>query len=367
MTLLSTRMTRARSIMADAGIGALAFVPGPNFSYLTGVHLHLMERATLFVLTCEGGCLAVMPSLERQKWSAAMPEAETFYWTDAEGPSNAIAALAKAIGTDTPLGIEGLRMRAAEYLALLRHWDAAAIIDADLVLAELRLLKDATEISELRRAIGISESALGEVHHAGIGGRSEAEITARLKSAMLAHGATGFAFDPIVLTGANSANPHGSPGDRVVQPGDALLIDFGASFGNMHADITRTVFCAHASDDHARLYETIATANAAGKAAAMPANKIGDVDAAATDVLSAAGYSELILHKTGHGLGREVHEAPQVARANGAPQRPGMVFTVEPGLYREAEVGIRIEDNILITEDGHECLTSYTKELLTLA
>ena len=367
MTHLSTRATRARSIMADAGLGALAFVPGPNFEYLTGVHLHLMERATLFVLTREGGSLAVMPSLERQKWAVAMPEAETFYWTDAEGPSDAIAALARAVGADVPLGIEGLRMRAAEYFALRHHWDAAAILDADPALADLRLLKDAAEITDLRRAIRISEAALGEVHDGGIGGRSEVEITARLKSAMLAHGATGFAFDPIVLSGGEAANPHGTPGDRVVRPGDVLLIDFGASFGDMHADITRTVFCEHASDDHVRIYEAVLAANAAGKAAALPGNTIGDVDAAATNVLSDAGHSELILHKTGHGLGREVHEAPQVSWANDAPQKPGMVFTVEPGLYRKGEIGIRIEDNILITDDGHDCLTSYPRELLTLA
>ncbi|WP_116087488.1 Xaa-Pro peptidase family protein [Tropicimonas sp. IMCC34011] len=367
MTHLSARTMRARSIIADAGLGALAFVPGPNFAYLTGVHLHLMERTTLFVLTREGRRLAVMPSLERQKWAAAMPEAETFYWNDAEGPSNAIAALAKAVGMDVPLGVEGLRMRAAEYFALRRHWDAEAILDADPALTDLRLLKDAAEISELRRAIRISETALAEVHDGGIGGRSEVDIAVRLKSVMLDHGATGFAFDPIVLSGGEAANPHGTPSDRVVRPGEVLLIDFGASFGDMHADITRTVFCEHASDEHARIYEAVLAANAAGKAAARPGNTIGDVDAAASDALSAAGHSELILHKTGHGLGREVHEAPQVARMNGAPQKPGMVFTVEPGLYREGEIGIRIEDDILITDDGYDCLTSYPRELLTFA
>lgn len=363
MSVFAERRSRAVDLMARAGLGAAAFVPGANFTYLTGVSLHLMERSTLFVLTRNGGTFSVMPALEQLKWSTAMPETETFYWDDADGPGEAFAKLAQAVGTDDALGIEGLRMRAAEHMALSWHWPSQGIVDADGAMTDLRMLKDADEIADLRQAIAISEAALGEVFDGGIGGRTELELAARLKSAMLSHGASGFAFHPIVLTGCEAANPHGDPGERVVEPGQPLLIDYGASYGDMHADITRTVFCEHVSDAHAEIYETVLEANRAGRAAVETGTEVGAIDVATTDVLAASRFADMIVHKTGHGLGREVHEAPQVMRSNATPQRPGMVITIEPGLYRAGEIGVRIEDDVLITETGADCLTSFERDL----
>jgi Xaa-Pro dipeptidase len=258
-------------------------------------------------------------------------------------------------------------MRASEYRALARALGADALHDADPTMARLRLLKDDTEIAELRQAIQISETALEETLMAGICGHSGHEISGRLKAAMLAHGATGFAFEPIVLSGEEAANPHGDTSARTIGPGDALLIDFGASWGSMHADITRTVFCDHAPEEHAKIYETVLAANQAGRAAARPGDAIGAVDSAATGVLAASPYADMILHKTGHGLGREVHEAPTVVSSNLETLQPGMVFTIEPGLYRDGEIGVRIEDDILMTETGHDCLTGFDRELKTYA
>lgn len=367
MSAFKERRGRAADLLNRGGLGAAAFVPGPNFVYLTGVRMNLMERPTLFVLRDDGAQFAMVPALDGRKWASAMPEAETVYWDDADGPDEAFAQLASAVGTDRSLGVEGLRMRAVEFLALGNHWPADALVNADAALIELRLVKDAGEIADLRRAIQISETALAEVYDGGIGGRTEADIAARLRTAMLSHGATGFGFDPIVLTGAEAANPHGDPGERVVRPGQVLLIDFGASYGDMHADITRTVFCEHASEAHAEIYQTVCSANEAGRAAAGPGKAVGDVDIAATEVLSASPFADMILHKTGHGLGREIHEAPQVMRSNRTPQLPGMVFTVEPGLYRPGEIGVRIEDNVVVTDDGHECLTGFDRALLTFS
>lgn len=367
MSAYGHRRSRACGLLADAGLQAAGFVPGAQFTFLTGVHLHLMERPTLYVLKVDGAGLAVMPALEELKWSAAMPEVETFYWDDADGPGAAFARLAEALDGGGRLGVEGLRMRVAEYQHLTRHWSPEQIVDADPHLTELRLLKDEGEIADLRRAIEISETALGEVMDAGISGQTEAQICAKLKAAMLSHGATGFAFDPIVLTGGEAANPHGDPGARVIAPGRPVLIDFGASFGDMNADITRTFFCDHVIDAHAEIYQTVLAANAAGLAEVKAGNAVGAVDAAATDRLAASPFSDMILHKTGHGLGREVHEAPVVIRGNTAPQKAGMVFTVEPGLYRAGEIGVRIEDDVLVTETGLDCLTSFPKDLTIYA
>lgn len=362
MTVFKNRQRRACELLIQANLDAVACVPGPNFSYLTGVDLHLMERPTLFVLTRQGEQYAVIPALEKLQWSAAMPDAKTSYWADEEGPAAAFAALAAEL-PDTVLGVEGLRMRAAEYMALRHHWSEPNLINADQAITPLRICKDEAEIADLRRAIQISETALAEVIHEVRTGDTEISIVAKLKAAMLAHGAAGFAFEPIVLSGGEAANPHGHPADRKLQAGQVLLIDFGASYGVMHADITRTFFCQHATDEHIDIYQTVLAANAQGKKVAAPGNPVEEVDHAAATVLSDSPYIDMILHKTGHGLGREVHEAPQVMRGNTKPLQEGMVITIEPGLYRQNEIGIRIEDDVLITEAGCESLTTYNREV----
>ena len=359
---LQSRQTHACELLSKAGLDAVALVPGPNFSYLTGVDLNLMERPTLFVLSRSGQQHAVIPALERLQWSTAMPDASTSYWTDEDGPGAAFAALSAQLG-EIELGVEGLRMRVAEFLALREHWPEQRLRNADSVLIPMRICKDASELSDLRQAIKISETALTEVMHSVRIGDTETSIVAELKRAMLSHGATGFAFDPIVLCGAEAANPHGHPSSRTLKAGQPLLIDFGASYGVMHADITRTFFCGHVSEEHAAIYETVRTANELGKNAVMPGATAESVDAAATGVLTASPYADMILHKTGHGLGREVHEAPQVMRGNTTSLQPGMVITVEPGLYRPDDLGVRIEDDVLITDSGHESLTTYDRSI----
>ena len=362
MNVLHTRRERASALIRTAGLDAAAFVPGPNFHYLTGVSLHLMERPTLFVLGADGAMLAVMPALERQKWSTAMTDVETFYWDDADGPDAAFARLAAALGAEATLGVEGLRMRAAEYLALARHLPGDRLADADPALVSLRMVKDADEVADLHRAIEISETALAEVLEGGIEGRTEAAIARRLMAAMLGHGADGAAFDTIVLAGGRAANPHGDAGDVAVRPGDVLLIDFGARFGAMNADITRSVFCDHVPETHRAIHDTVLAANAAGRAAVRPGAAVGEVDVAASNVLAASAFAEMILHKTGHGLGRDVHEAPQVIHTDTTPMQAGMIFTVEPGLYRAGHIGVRIEDDMLVTADGGQSLTSFPRE-----
>jgi len=184
---------------------------------------------------------------------------------------------------------------------------------------------------------------------------------------MLAHGSDGFGFEPIVLAGAKAANPHGTPDDTPLRPGDALLIDFGAKIEGFSADITRTFFCEYVDDRHAEIYETVRAANALGRRMAGPGVTADELDRAVTDVLRASPFAEMIVHKTGHGLGLDVHEAPQVMVGNHRTLEPGFVITIEPGLYGAGDVGIRIEDDVTITEDGARSLTSFPRELRLIA
>jgi|TARA_B110000285_G_C15098804_1_gene603716 Xaa-Pro dipeptidase len=361
MTDFRTRRQRAAEIVRKAGLSAIALVPGPNFRYLTGLDFHLMERPTLLFLFADGEVSSIMPELERTKWREAFPDAETHFWQDSDSYDDAFRSCSETL--NGAVGVEGMRMRMFEYQALAQNMPQGAVRDAESALAELRMCKDPEEIANLRRAIAISEAALGDLIDTAKAGESEAKLAARLKQAMLSHGAESFAFDPIVLSGPNSADPHGTPGETETSPGEPLLIDFGASFGAMNADITRTFFCQHVGEEFRAIYETVLAANAKGKATAAPGVTCDTLDRETTNVLTASPFSEMIVHKTGHGLGLDVHEAPQVMIGNTTELKPGVVITIEPGLYRPSEIGVRIEDDVLITDTGAESLTAFSREV----
>jgi Xaa-Pro dipeptidase len=361
MTNYALRRQRAAEIAAKAGLGGIGFVPGPNFYYLTGLNFHLMERPTLLFISARGQVSAIMPELERSKWRDAFPQADTFFWQDSDGFERAFKDCASSLSG--AIGVEGMRMRMFEFEALSMHLPQGAVQNAETALAELRMCKEPDEIANLRRAIQISEAALGDMIATAKSGDTEVALAARLKNAMLSHGAQGFAFDPIVLSGPNSADPHGTPGERAVGPGEPLLIDFGASFGGMNADITRTFFCQHAPDAYREIYATVLAANARGKEVAAPDVTCDTLDRETTSLLAASPFADMIVHKTGHGLGLDVHEAPQVMIGNATKLRPGTIITIEPGLYRPGAIGVRIEDDVLITETGSESLTSFDREV----
>ncbi|OAN76410.1 hypothetical protein A8B78_02685 [Jannaschia sp. EhC01] len=353
---------RLAQIVVDSGCAAIALVPGPNFRYVSSLNFHLMERPTLLIATNQGQIIGIMPELERQRWQAAFPDAPTFYWQDSEGYAAAFSAAAAMMPTGR-IGVEGLLMRVVEMLALETAFGPGRLVDADDALSSLRLQKSPEEIAALRKAVLITQTSLHEVLDTLSPGDKEKQIVARLKARMLANGADGFAFDPIVLIGENSAQPHGEPGERELRRGDLLLIDFGAMWGGMNADITRTVFFDHATDRHADIYNTVLTANERGRALAGPRVTAHDLDTAVTAVLKASEYSDMIVHKTGHGLGLLVHEAPQIMVGNHAPLLDGVVLTVEPGLYAPGDIGVRIEDDVAITATGSASLTDFPRDL----
>jgi Xaa-Pro dipeptidase len=228
----------------------------------------------------------------------------------------------------------------------------------------MRLTKTAAEIALQRKAVQLSEAAL-ELTLAEIrAGMSESEIQGILLKYLFQQGADGLAFAPIVAAGGNSSRPHAhARPDYHVRPGDALLFDFGGSYRGYSADITRTFFIREVSEHDRAFYDTVLAANARGRAVAKPGISASEVDDAVQKVLEGSQFAAFRRHKTGHGLGLDVHEAPQIMRGNPQILEPGMVFTIEPGLYRDDEAGVRIEDDVVVTEDGIECLTSFPREL----
>ena len=248
------------------------------------------------------------------------------------------------------------------------HWPqvfkGAEFVDAHQGISSIRLHKNSDEIAKLRKAIEISEQALEATLQEVRVGQTETEIESILLKQLFAHGADGLSFDPIVAAGDNSAQPHAKARpDYQIKAGDALLIDFGASWQGYNADITRTFFVREVSDFDRAFYETVLAANERGKQVSKAGITASHVDDSVQKVLEGSQFAQFARHKTGHGLGLDVHEAPQIMRGNEARLEVGMVFTVEPGLYRIGECGVRIEDDVVVTDDGIECLTNFPREL----
>jgi Xaa-Pro dipeptidase len=229
----------------------------------------------------------------------------------------------------------------------------------------LRLCKSADEIARMRRAVQISEQALQKVLNGLTPGMTEAQVASQLCIAMLELGGGVLPFEPAVLTGARAALPHGAPGEDKLREGEGLLFDFGTSHDGYISDITRTVVVGKEPSQRFKdVYEAVKGANAAGRAAAGPGVPCQEVDRAARKVIDEAGFGEYFIHRVGHGIGMEGHEGPYMVEGNALPLEVGMCFTVEPGIYIPGEIGVRIEDNLVVNPDGAESLTTFGRDLL---
>ncbi len=360
---MTDRYEPFRDIARAQSVEAIALVPGANFTRLYGQSFHQNERPLLVLIPLEGTPSAVVPHLELGSFSAIDFEGEVFDWKDQTGYQSAFDQLLSqhSIGS---VGVEGQVMRVFVDQALRSANPTMRIMDAQQSIAALRLCKNETEIAALRHAISISEKALANTLDKVKVGMSERSIENILVQNLFSEGAEDFSFSPIVAASTNSANPHAhSREDYFIAPGDSLLIDFGARAGGLCADITRTFFVKQCTDERAEIYNTVLQANLAGLAATKAGVTAHDVDDATMTVLEQSPFADRIRHKTGHGLGRDIHEDPYIMRGNNELLESGMVFTIEPGLYDLNDIGVRIEDDVLVTPTGVESLTQFDKTL----
>ncbi|QDY68740.1 M24 family metallopeptidase [Qingshengfaniella alkalisoli] len=353
-----------QALARQLDVDAIALVPGPNFVRLLGQDFHSHERPMLVVIPAEGDPAAIVPNLELGSFALVGFEGKVFDWRDQDGYQHAFDALAKHMTLST-LAVEGQIMRVFVHHALMKAYPDLRIDDAEKAISGLRICKTDDEVAALERAIRISEVALQQTLDRVRVGMTEKEVEQILVMALFANGADDQAFGPIVAAGDNSARPHAhARADYRLQPGDALLFDFGARKDGFAADITRTVFVKEASDEARAVYDTVLRANLKGHEITRAGVTAHDIDDAVTAVLEASPYADRIRTKTGHGLGRDVHEAPYIMRGNHEALAAGAVFTNEPGLYQLGNFGIRIEDDILVTETGCRSLTQFPKDLM---
>jgi len=365
-SLYSTRQDQLVAAFEDAGLDAMVLNPGPSLTYMTGLHFHLSERPIVTIFSSRAPMVVVLPELESAKVKNLSYEAQIFtYGEDPAGWGKVFQQAALSAGIDElKIGVEPGRLRVLELRYLEDAAPKAYFISAEDSIAALRMRKDNNEVALMRRAAQIAQKALLATIPSIKPGATERQIASELVAQLLHAGSESpFPFSPIVSSGPNSANPHATPSDRALKPGDLLVIDWGAAYHGYVSDITRTFAIAPVEDELAHIAQLVLKANLAGRAAAGPGIPAEAVDQAARQVIEGAGYGQYFFHRTGHGLGMEGHEGPYIRAGNRMLLEPGMTFTVEPGIYIHERGGVRIEDDVVITSSGAESLTDMPREL----
>ncbi len=360
---MNTRFNKIYQILEKNSLDAIALIPGSNFKYLTGGSFPLMERPTVLIITKDKN-VAIIPSLEVDSFNLLKLNAEVISWHDKEGFNQAFKEASKILANIKNIGVEGQIIRFFETQAFKENFRKIEIINSHKEISSIRINKNEDEINILLEAIKISEKSLENTLNYIKIGMQELQIKQFLIQQLYKNGAEGLSFDPIVLTGKNSAIPHGhSSKQNTIKHGDTLLFDFGAAVKGYKADITRTFFMIETDEYQRKAYETVRQANEIGIQKSKMPNTMHDVDNETTLILENSDYREFVVHKTGHGLGLDVHEDPYIVRGNKTPLEEGMVITVEPGLYIPEKFGIRIEDDVLITNNQPRVLTGFSKDL----
>ena len=349
------RIDGVRRRAADSGLDGVVVGPGADLAYLVGVEGDTIERLTALVVTPGGPVTMVVPRMERARIRGTAAEQlplRVVDWVDGEDP---YALLADAL-SGRPSRIAVSDGMPALHTVPLGQTLGVRVELATPVLREGRMIKDAAEIAELRKAGAAIDAVHRHVPKLLRAGRTEREVAADIPSAILAEGHRSAEF-VIVASGPNGADPHHEVSDRVIRDGDLVVVDIGGAVpAGYNSDSTRTYVIGRAEPDVQRKVDVLVRAQRTAVDAVRPGASAGHVDAAAREVLAEAGLDEAFLHRTGHGIGLSVHEEPYISPGNPVELRAGMTFSIEPGIYFPGEWGARIEDIVVVTDDGCEAL-----------
>ena len=367
MNLYEKRLSRVRTAMNANGLDTLILTPGAAMRYLTGFS-EPGSRFLALIVPDDQSWLLVTPALnagQARQNPAGITDIRV--WDDAQGWETLLRQLSKDLMLD--IGIVGLDddMPARFVLAIQEMLPTTLLKLASAALSPLRAVKDALELASLQRAAEATDALIPVAYGTCQVGASEMEIGLAIQQAT-ARAGDADSFLPIIGAGPNGATPHHNTGRTPVKAGDVVILDFGAMTDGYHGDITRTVAVGSAPDEAKRIYDIVYRAYQAGVAAVQPGATAHDVDHAARAVITEAGYGEFFIHRTGHGIGLDDHEAPYMLSGNYTPLQPGHCFSVEPGIYLPGKFGVRLENIVTVTEDGTARVfnEAISPELLTL-
>jgi len=364
----TNRLNRFQSELAEIKIDCAMIGPTTNMEYLLGGTPHADERLCLLLVTPDRAQI-IAPELNADS-IAAFTNVEMITWADADGPAAAIShSILSGRGGKT-LAADG-SMRADFLLTVLNSADPSGeppgnrvkFTAVDPIVSRLRILKSPEEISAMDAAAAQADRAMQAAVDACEPGATEAEVAWRTEQAFRLDGADNVEFT-LIAAGRNAAMPHHHSGHTVLQSGQGIIIDIGASLNGYKSDITRVVFLGEPDNDFITAYDTVRKANTEGRNAVKPGVKAEEVDRAARGIIDEAGLGEFFIHRTGHGLGLDIHEPPWIQEYDGRLLEPGMVFSVEPGVYLPEKFGIRIEDIVTVTGSGVRTLTGFNHDLV---
>jgi Xaa-Pro aminopeptidase len=361
------RRERLRATATERGLDAVLVTDLLNVRYLTG----FTGSNGALLLRADGGDVFGTDGRYTTQARSQVPDVELLVDRGTVGAlaREAVRRGAGTIGYESHhVTVDGLRALESVLADAAAGGTVPGLTSVRRAVEALRAVKDDDEVDALRRACAVADAALAELASEGAlrPGRTELQVGRELDARMLALGAEAPSFETIVAAGANSAIPHHRPDSTELRAGDFLKLDFGATVDGYHSDMTRTVVLGEAADWQREVYELVAAAQAAGRAALAVGADVVAVDAAARDVIAAAGHAEHFTHGLGHGVGLEIHEAPGIGQLGAGRLAAGMAVTVEPGVYLPGHGGVRIEDTLIVTDDEPELLTLTSKELLVL-
>ncbi|BAK15595.1 Xaa-Pro aminopeptidase [Solibacillus silvestris StLB046] len=344
-----------------------AFITTPdNVFYFSGFKSEPHERLLGVMVFKDAEPFLICPKME-------MPDAVAAGWAfdvvgheDTENAWDVVAKNVEArnVAFDT-LAIEKSHLTVERLEAIQERYEQLKFAGIDEKINALRISKDEAELEKLRKAAELADYAIQVGCDAIAEGVTEMEVLNTIESAIKAKGYA-MSFDTMVLAGEKAASPHGTPGNRKIKKGDLILFDLGVIYEGYCSDITRTVAFGQPNDEQIKIYNAVRRANESAIEAVKPGVRAMDLDKIARDVITDAGYGQYFTHRLGHGLGISVHEFPSINGANEFVLNEGTVFTIEPGIYKTDIAGVRIEDDVVVTNDGVEVLTSFTKELVIL-
>ena len=355
--IFAERLERARQAMRAQGVDVALLSLGLDMPYLTGYNAMPLERLTMLVLPANGDAVMVIPRLEAPRVQP-MPNVFSLHpWNETDDPVAITAELVRSAAPSSRVVAVGDQMWArflVDLMPLLPNTQYRRSVD---VIGSLRMRKDSAEIEALRAAGSAVDKIAGDLQAGRIAlvGRTEAQVSADLSARIIAQGHDVVNF-AIVAAGENAASPHHHPGSRVIQPNEIVLCDFGGTMNGYCSDITRCVYTGEPSSEVAEAYAVLFEAEAAAVRAATVGTPCEEVDAVARRVITAAGFGEYFIHRTGHGIGLDAHEDPYIVSGNSLALEAGHAFSIEPGIYMPGKWGMRLEDIVVATVDGPDSM-----------
>lgn len=355
---LNRRKQVAQRMQAE-GVGHLVVSDPASIFYLTGTWFHPGERLIVLHMKADGALRLVINELFPLTTDIG---AEVVWYNDTQ---DGIAYLAQGIEDGQVIGVD--KFWAAHFLLrLMDQKPNFKYVNGSMFVDRVRMQKDAAERDFMRTASRLNDEAMGKMAEKVKAGLSELEMVKALSEIYAEIGADGFSFDPIIAYGANGADPHHGCDNSVPKAGDSVIIDIGCKKDDYCSDMTRTFFFGEPNAKAREVYETVREANLRAIAVVKPGVKFSEIDLAARNYIESKGYGQYFTHRTGHSIGIDVHDFGDVSSVNHDEVAEGMIFSIEPGIYLSGEVGVRIEDLVLVTADGCEVLNQYSKDLIVL-